>query len=162
MLLRPEVEPMEVRIRFFRTRIVAACAAALALASSTAAQPSAAPPPGRVPPTLFSAPLAEAPGHNLVVVELRFAPNPAPPSTSERHGRGHRHPGSVYVYVTQGAVRLGLEGEPVQVVRTGESFFEPVGAHHVIAESASATEPARAIAVMIVPDGKPLTTRDEE
>ena len=30
------------------------------------------------------------------------------------------------------------------------SFFEPVGAHHTVAENASATEPARAIAVMIV------------
>jgi quercetin dioxygenase-like cupin family protein len=150
---------MSMRIGFFGGRVLAACAAAATLAGSAAAQQSA---PGRVPPTLFSAPLAEAPGHNLVVVELNFPPNAAPPSTAERHARGHRHPGSVYVYVTQGAVRLGIEGQPVQVVRTGESFFEPVGAHHVVTENVSATEPARAIAVMIVPDGKPLTTRDEE
>ena len=150
---------MEVRVGFFCRCILAASAAAIAIVGSVAAQQSA---PGRGPPTLFSAPLAEAPGHNLVVVELNFAPNPAPPSTPERHGPGHRHPGSVYVYVTQGAVRLGLEGQPVQVVRAGESFFESVGAHHIITENASATEPARAIAVMIVPEGKPLTTRDEE
>jgi hypothetical protein len=48
----------------------------------------------------------------------------------------------------------------VQVVQTGGSFFEPPGALHTINENASATEPARAIAVMIVPDGKPLTTRE--
>jgi len=35
-----------------------------------------------------------------------------------------------------------------------------VGAHHIIAENASATEPARAIAVMIVPEGAPLVTPD--
>jgi quercetin dioxygenase-like cupin family protein len=114
------------------------------------------------PPVIFSVPLADAPGKNLVVVELTFAPNPAPPSTHENHRRGHRHPGSVYVYVTQGAVRLGVEGQPVQVVPTGGSFFEAVGAHHIITENASATEPARAIAVMIVPEGAPLTTPDEE
>jgi quercetin dioxygenase-like cupin family protein len=114
------------------------------------------------PPVVFSAPLADAPGKNLVVVELSFAPNPAPPSTHENHRRGHRHPGSVYVYVTQGAVRLGVEGQPVQVVQTGGSFFEAVGAHHIITENASATEPARAIAVMIVPEGAPLTTLDPE
>jgi quercetin dioxygenase-like cupin family protein len=154
---------MDVRIGLFFGRLLAMCAAAstIAIAGSAAAQQSASP-PVRVPPTLFSAALAEAPGHSLVVVELNFAPNAAAPSTPERHGRGHRHPGSVWVYVTQGAVRLGVEGQPVQVVRTGESFFEPVGAHHIINENASATEPARAIAVMIVPDGKPLTTRDEE
>jgi quercetin dioxygenase-like cupin family protein len=152
---------MEVRIEFSRGRSLAACVLAVAVAGSASAQQSTSP-TGRVPPTLLSAPLAEAPGHNLVVVELDFAPNAAPPSTAERHARGHHHPGSVYVYVTQGAVRLGLEGEPVRVVREGESFFEPLGAHHIITENASATEPAHAIAVMIVPDGKPLTTRDEE
>jgi quercetin dioxygenase-like cupin family protein len=121
------------------------------------------PGPARAGPTvLLEAPLADAPGKNLVVVELAFAPNPRPPSTPEHHPRGHRHPGSVYVYVTQGTVRLGVEGQPVQVVREGGSFFEAVGAHHIITENASATEPARAIAVMIVPEGEPLTTLDEE
>jgi quercetin dioxygenase-like cupin family protein len=152
---------MQVRIERFFGRWLAACAAAVAVGGSAAAQQAPAS-PGRVPPTLFSAPLADVPGHNLVVVELDFTPNAAPPSTAEHHARGHHHPGSVYVYVTQGAVRLGVEGQPVRVVRAGESFFEAVGAHHIINENASATEPARAIAVMIVPDGAPLTTRDEE
>jgi len=114
------------------------------------------------PPVLFSAPLQDMPGMKLTVVDLVFAPKPAPPSTAEHHGRGHRHPGSVLVYVTQGAVRLGLAGEPVRVVHVGETFFEPPRGHHVIAESASATEPARAIAVMIVPDGAPLTVPEPE
>jgi quercetin dioxygenase-like cupin family protein len=57
---------------------------------------------------------------------------------------------------------LGVEGQPVRVLNIGESFFEPPGAHHIINENASATEPARAIAVMIVPDGEPLTTLDPE
>ena len=138
-----------------------ACAVVLTFAAIAAAAQQGA--PARTPPkTLFTAPLAEAPGKNLVVVELNYAPNPAPPSTPEHHGRGHHHPGSVYVYVTQGAVRLGVEGQPARVVKAGESFFEAVGAHHIINENASATEPARAIATMIVPDGQPLTTLDEE
>ncbi|HEX5049617.1 MAG TPA: cupin domain-containing protein [Gammaproteobacteria bacterium] len=141
-------------------RSLLACAATLSLAPVAAAlaQPPA---PAGAPPTLFSAPLADAPGKNLVVVELEFAPNAKAPSTPEQHPPGHRHPGSVYVYVTDGAVRLGVEGQPAQVVKAGGSFFEAVGAHHIISENASATEPARAIAVMIVPDGAPLVTRDE-
>jgi quercetin dioxygenase-like cupin family protein len=111
---------------------------------------------------LFSAALAEVPGKNLVVVELNFPPHPAPASTLEQHARGHHHPGSVYVYVTQGTLRIGVEGQPVRELKTGESFFEPVGAHHIITESASPTEPARAIAVMLVPDGAPLVTPDAE
>jgi hypothetical protein len=144
-----------------RGRIRFACAMALTIATATASAQQGA--PTRIPPkTLFSVPLADAPGKSLVVVELNYMPNSGPPSTAEHHGRGHHHPGSVYVYVTQGAVRLGVEGQPVQVVKAGGSFFEAVGAHHIINENASANEPARAIAMMIVPDGAPLTTLDEE
>jgi quercetin dioxygenase-like cupin family protein len=109
-----------------------------------------APPPARpAAPPLFSAPLPEIPGSHLEVVALTLPPRGAKPHP-------HRHPGSVYVYVTKGTARLGVEGQPVQVVHTGESFFEPKGALHVVAESDSDTEPASAIAVMIVPDGAPL------
>jgi quercetin dioxygenase-like cupin family protein len=144
-------------------RILFGCVTALVVTGTVTGavhgqQPAAAP---AGPPTLFTAPLADAPGKNLVVVELKYAPNAKAPSTAEQHPLGHRHPGSVYVYVTDGAVRLGVEGQPVQVVKAGGSFFEPVGAHHIVNENASATEPARAIAVMIVPDGAPLVTRDE-
>lgn len=121
-------------------------AASLALADDTPSKHQHA------PGTLFSAPLADVPGKHLVVVALDWDPE------SGQHSTPHRHPGSVYVYVTKGAVKLGIEGQPVRVVHTGESFFEPVGAVHTVAESASATEPASAIAVMIVPDGAPLLT----
>jgi quercetin dioxygenase-like cupin family protein len=130
--------------------------AALLLATTTAgpaaraADRAAAPAvPPAVPP-MFSAPLPDVPGSHLVVVRLKLPPA----GTAMSHP--HRHPGSVYVYVTEGTARLGVEGQPVQVVHAGESFFEPKGALHVVAESASATEPASAIAVMIVPDGAPL------
>ncbi len=101
---------------------------------------------------LFTAPLQDAPGKQLVVVGLEFKPKGKEASVA------HRHPGSVYVYVTRGTVRLGLDGQPVQELHTGQSFFEPPGALHTIAESASETEPAAAIAVMIVPNGAPLLT----
>ena len=159
-----QVEP-SARGRALRAlSVLAASAAALAI-TAVAGAPGARS-RGRAlarrTPALLSAPLADAPGKNLVVVPLTFAPKQGPASTPEHHPRGHHHPGSVYVYVTEGTVRLGVEGQPVQIVKAGGSFFEPVGAHHIIAESASATEPARAIAVMIVPDGQPLVTLDPE
>jgi quercetin dioxygenase-like cupin family protein len=101
---------------------------------------------------LFSTPLQDVPGKQLVVVGLEIKPKGSQPEVP------HRHPGSVYVYVTRGTARLGLEGQPVQEVHTGQSFFEPPGALHTVAESASETEPAEAIAVMIVPPGAPLAT----
>lgn len=100
------------------------------------------------PAPMFSSALPEVPGKHLVVVRLKLPLKGAPPHP-------HRHPGSVYVYVTSGVARLGVEGQPVKIVNAGESFFEPQGALHTVAESDSTTEPATAIAVMIVPDGAP-------
>jgi quercetin dioxygenase-like cupin family protein len=91
-----------------------------------------------------------------VVVNLEWDPK------SPGHFMAHRHPGSVFVYVTKGTVRLGIEGQPVKLVHAGETFFEPPGALHAVGENASATEPAAAIAVMIVPDGAPLVTPEPQ
>jgi len=110
-----------------------------------------------VPGVIFARALAEVPGKNLVVVALKLPPSQNGRAASPRC-MGHHHPGSVYVYVTQGTARLGLAGEAVRIVHTGESFFEPPGAFHTVGESASTTQPASAIAVMIVPDGAPLVT----
>src|SRR5690606_18479822 len=49
------------------------------------------------PPILFSAPLPEMPGMRMVVVQLTLAPR-----RDEGTSPGHRTPGSVYVYVTEG------------------------------------------------------------
>ena len=89
---------------------------------------------------------------------LRSAPAtavPAPPCAD------HRHAGSVYVYVTKGSVRLGVGGQPVQIVHAGQSFYEPAGALHTVAENASATEPAAAIAVLILPHGAAILTPEK-
>jgi hypothetical protein len=85
--------------------------------------------------------------------DTEFPPLPPKAPTAPRQYIGHRHPGSTYVYVLKGVLRLGIDGQPVQVVHAGESFFEPMGALHTVAENASTTEPASAIAVLIVPDG---------
>ncbi len=100
--------------------------------------------------------LKDVPGKDLVVVRLDFPPDAPQQSTSGRRCTAHTHPGSVWVYVTSGTALLGIAGEPVHTVHTGESFYEPRGAIHAVAKSASATEPASAIAVMIVPEGAPL------
>jgi quercetin dioxygenase-like cupin family protein len=140
---------------WLRTACRSAFAALLSFAigahPASAQGPESEAPPG--PPILFSAPLPEMPGMRLVVVGLTLAPR-----RDEGSAIGHRHPGSVYVHVTEGTARLGLEGEPVREVRAGEGFFEPAGALHTVMESASATDPASAIAVMIVPEGAPLLT----
>ena len=134
--------------------LIALCLSAGAIAMSASAQaPAASARPAAGPTELFRTPLPDAPGKQLVVVALTIAPKQA----NQPASMGHRHPGSVYVYVTEGTARFGIEGQPVKEVKTGESFFEPPGVVHNMMESTSATEGAKAIAVMIVPDGAPLT-----
>jgi quercetin dioxygenase-like cupin family protein len=138
-----------------RPALIAALAAAAATAPGwTGADEKPAAASARPPNVLFSAPLADLPGKELVVLELNIPPKAA--SGAERPRTPHRHPGSVYIHVTHGAVRLGLEGQPVQTVSAGGSFFEPLGAVHVSTENVSATEPVRGVIVMIVPEGAPL------
>jgi len=113
-----------------------------------------------LPHVIFAHELQDVPGRNLVVVALDFPPvaataAPAPLCT------GHRHPGSVYVYVTKGSVRLGIAGQAVQVVKAGQSFYEEAGVLHTVAENASATEPAAALAVLILPRGAPILTPEK-
>ena len=139
--------------RTLRILLALAMTAAAVATSASAQAPATTAPRSGGPTELFRTALPDAPGKQLVVVELTIAPKQAGQPASP----GHRHPGSVYVYVTEGTARFGVEGEPVKVVKTGESFFEAPGALHNVMESASATEGAKAIAVMIVPDGAPLT-----
>lgn len=156
---------------FLTVRVAVLCiiAAASALAaderSPAARSPPSAATPGltakefeNVPGVIFARALADVPGKNLVVVALDFLPEPPQQTKIAPQCPGHRHPGSTYVYVTKGAVRLGIAGKPVQIVHAGESFFEPPHALHTVAENASATEPASAIAVLILPAGAPILT----
>lgn len=48
---------------------------------------------------------------------------------------------------------------PVQVLQTGESWTEKLGAHHRLSENVSATEPAKLQAIFVVDtNDKELTT----
>src|SRR5579859_1991873 len=95
---------------------------------SIADEPAAPPPQEAGPKVIFSSLLPDLPGHRLVAVALQFDPKAHRPFVP------HRHPGSAYVYVTKGTVRLGIAGQAVQVVHAGESFFEPAGALHTVGE----------------------------
>jgi hypothetical protein len=54
----------------------------------------------------------------------------------------HRHPISTVGVVTAGSFTLQLEGKPIQLLRTGDSFFEPAGHTILKFDNASASEPA--------------------
>lgn len=72
--------------------------------------------------------------------------------------RPHRHSGFVLGYVLDGEFSFAVNGEAPRVVKAGETFFEPTGATHSTSASASPDRPVKLLAIVIGPQGAPITT----
>jgi quercetin dioxygenase-like cupin family protein len=88
--------------------------------------------------------LPNVPGKSIRGVLVEYPPG----GSSE----AHTHPSSAFIYATilEGAVRSQVNDGPVKTYRAGESFSEFPGDRHAISGNASATAPARLLAVFVV------------
>jgi len=68
----------------------------------------------------------------------------------------HRHPGFVFGYVIEGALRFQVDGGTPMTVHAGEMFYEAPGSVHRISGNASATKPARLLAMIFAEKTLPL------
>ncbi|WP_238481074.1 cupin domain-containing protein [Dyella telluris] len=103
----------------------------------------------------FSHPLPNAPGKKMVGLLVTYAPGMT--SASHRHGDAF-----VVGYVLSGEIRSQLEDGSSRVYQAGESWSEPPGAHHVVSENASKTQPASLLAIFVVDENqKDLVTYDK-
>jgi quercetin dioxygenase-like cupin family protein len=128
--------------------IIAAC---LAIATPAVAQSF-----GETVTPNFAHAIPNIPGKSLKAVVVDYSPGGASPAHS------HAKSAFIYGYVVSGAIETQVAGEAPRVVRAGESFYEVPGAHHVISRNASATEPAKLLAVFVVDtDDNALTTPDK-
>jgi quercetin dioxygenase-like cupin family protein len=125
-----------------------------ALAASSCVQPAEAAPPRETITPAFREVIPNMPGKSLIGVVVNYPPGGATPA--------HHHAPSSFItaYVLSGAIRSQVNDGKVPLLHTGESWKEPLGAHHQISENASATEPAslRAIFVVDANDTAALTT----
>jgi quercetin dioxygenase-like cupin family protein len=73
-------------------------------------------------------------------------------------GTPHRHAGFVLVYVLEGTViaRISGQGEE-KPYAAGQMFYEQPGATHEVSKNASATQPARLLAMIFARKGSTLT-----
>ena len=74
-----------------------------------------------------------------------------------RVGTRHKHPGFTLAYVLEGTVVAKITGQPETTYTTGQMFYEPPGSTHEVSKNASATEPARLLAMIFAPKGATLT-----
>ena len=104
---------------------------------------------------VFAYELPNLPGQTMTAVLVEYAPGASTPP--------HRHTsqGSVVAYVLEGAIRSQVNDGPETVFQAGESWLEPPGAAHSVSANASATDPARLLAVFVAEDGAELTTFDK-
>ena len=128
--------------------IIAAC---LAVATPAAAQSR-----GEVITPNFEHAIPNIPGKSLVAVVVDYAPGGA------SHSPTHAKSAFIYAYVVSGVVESQVNDGPWRVYHAGESFYELPGAHHAVSRDASATKPAKLLAVFVVDtDDKALTTPDK-
>jgi quercetin dioxygenase-like cupin family protein len=92
----------------------------------------------------FKSAIPNIAGKNLIAVVVDYPPGAKSPS--------HHHAGSAFIYahVISGSVRSQVDDQPVKVYRAGEGWSENPGAHHRVSENASATDPAKLLAVFVL------------
>jgi quercetin dioxygenase-like cupin family protein len=93
---------------------------------------------------VFDQMITNIPGKSLVAQEVSYAPG--------AKDAPHRHAQSAFImaYVISGSIRSQVEGEAPHIYRAGQTWQEDPGAHHILAENAIDTEPARLLAVFVV------------
>src|SRR5689334_19057703 len=93
----------------------------------------------------LSGPFAEM---EASLVEVSYPP--------EGRSAEHRHPGFIVGYVLEGQIRFAINHETPRVLGTGEMFYEPTGALHSTSENAQPDRPAKILAFMLAPAGRPV------
>jgi quercetin dioxygenase-like cupin family protein len=75
----------------------------------------------------------------------------------------HRHVGPVFGYVLEGEYEHALDNEPIKTFKAGETFYEPSGSVHRVAQNPSAKSKTRLLAVILHPrDSKQVTVRERD
>jgi quercetin dioxygenase-like cupin family protein len=151
------------------TSFIGAAGIAVALASTTASahgpehntaipvsQEAEAPAFGETVRPVFERAIPNITGKSLIALEVTYAPGGKSPS--------HFHPKSAFIYahVLSGAIRSQVNDEPAKIYQVGEGWHENPGAHHRISENASASEPAKLLAVFVGDPGETLVTPEQK
>lgn len=100
----------------------------------------------------FAGEIPNIPGKSLKTVLVDYAPGFGSPA--------HTHAPSAFIlaYVLEGSVISAVGDQPERVYRAGEHWTEAPGDHHGVSRNASATEPAKLLAIFVVDSTDPELT----
>lgn len=104
----------------------------------------------------FAEAIANVPGKTMTALVVEYVPGGK--SAPHRHGQAF-----VVAYVLSGAIRSRIDNGEERVFHAGESWTEKPGAHHMVSENASDTEPAKLLAIFVADTkDKNLVTFDKK
>ena len=97
--------------------------------------------------TLLTKRLPEAPGKEIEVITVNYAPGAADAI--------HRHHAHAVVYVLDGEVEMQVRGGTLRRLGPGQVFYESPEDVHTVSRNASDTKPARFVVFVIKDEGAP-------
>ena len=98
--------------------------------------------------SLMSKPLPDNPSKELLMITVEYPPGSSDPV--------HRHNAQALVYVLEGSVVMGVNGEKPVTLTPGETFYEGPNDIHTVGRNASKTKPARFVVFLLKDKDAPV------
>jgi quercetin dioxygenase-like cupin family protein len=100
--------------------------------------------------SLMSKDLAGAPGKELSMLSVEYAPGESTPA--------HTHHAQALVYVLEGSIVMQVKGGAPITLAAGQTWYEGPDDVHVVSRNASKSAPAKYLVFMAKDKGAPILT----
>lgn len=98
--------------------------------------------------TLMSKPLPDIPGKELLMITVEYPPG--------SHDPVHRHNAHAFIYVLEGSIVMGVNGERPLTLTPGQTFYEGPNDIHTVGRNASKTTPAKFLVFLLKNKNAPV------
>jgi quercetin dioxygenase-like cupin family protein len=98
--------------------------------------------------SLMLKPLPDIPGKELLMITVEYPPG--------SHDPVHRHNAHAFIYVLEGSIVMGVNGEKSVTLTAGQTFYEGPNDIHTVGRNASKTTPAKFLVFLLKDKGSPV------
>ncbi|MGH8081129.1 MAG: cupin domain-containing protein [Lysobacter sp.] len=99
--------------------------------------------------TIMNKVLPDYPGKEALMITVEF-----PPGGTDQI---HRHDAHAFVYVLEGSIVMGVNGDKEVTLTPGQGFYEGPNDIHTVGRNASKDKPAKFLVVLLKDIGKPVS-----
>ena len=98
--------------------------------------------------SLMSKPVPDNPGKELLMIMVEYPPGSSDPV--------HRHNAQALLYMLEGSVVMGVNGQQPVTLTAGQTFYEGPDDIHTVGRNASQTMPAKFLVFLLKDKGAPV------